>query len=377
MERLDKLAEVGNASYLTALINGCPSPYRIGMYADDVRNDALRRGVIQDAGLIAAEAYENASGAQALDKAEELLFKRARRLETVEAQSLAQLSGGYLSRLEALHSQIGALVGVPTGYRSLDRITGGWQRSDLIVLAARPGLGKTSLALCLAHEAARRGHGVGFYSLEMGKEQLYTRLLSMETGIDSAYLRSGRINDDDWSLIVEARDRLDDLPLWIDDTGGLSTSELRSRARRLCTEHSIGLLVVDYLQLLQAKNESGKRYDDDVKEVTEISRALKGLAKELNVPVLALSQLSRAVESRQNKRPMLSDLRSSGSIEQDADLVMFLYRESLYSDTPTDRDGNPVADGYTELNIEKHRNGPTGDLSLHFDAAHTRFVNEA
>ncbi len=374
LERRGKLGEVDGASYITGLINDVPTSGNISLYARIVADKALQRRLIYAASQIAAAAYDAERASDALDKAEELIYQISRHSQAVEAQVLAQLSSGYLSKLEALHSQPGAIVGIPTGYRALDRITGGWQRSDLIVLAARPGLGKTSLALCLADYAAKFGTGVGFYSLEMGKEQLYTRLLSMETGIDSAYLRSGRIADEEWQLIVDARDRLDDLPLWIDDTGGLSTSELRSRARRLCTEHSIGLLIVDYLQLLQAKNESGKRYESEVQEVTEISRALKGLAKELNVPIIALSQLSRTLETRQNKRPMLSDLRSSGSIEQDADLVMFLYRDSLYNEHPTDRKGNPVSDDFTELNIEKHRNGPIGDIGLSFDASHTRFA---
>ncbi len=377
LERRGALQDVGGASSIAGLINDVPTSSNSGMYARIVADKALQRRVIYAASQIAAAAYDAERGADALDTAEELLYQISRHSQPVEAQSLSQLSTPYLTKLEALHSQTGAIVGVPTGYRHLDRLTGGWQRTDLIVLAARPGLGKTSLALNMARYAAGHGTGVGFYSLEMGREQLYTRLLSMETGIDSANLRAGRIANDEWESIIAARDTLDGLPLWIDDTGGLSTGDLRSRARRLCTEQSIGLLVVDYLQLMQARNEQGKRYDNDVQEVTEISRALKGLAKELNAPVIALSQLSRSLESRQNKRPMLSDLRSSGSIEQDADLVMFLYRDSLYNDKPTDRDGLAVSDGYTELNVEKHRNGPIGDIALHFDGAHTRFINEA
>ncbi|MGZ3623279.1 MAG: replicative DNA helicase, partial [Ktedonobacteraceae bacterium] len=272
----------------------------------------------------------------------------------------------YMNKLDKLHERRGSIVGVPTGFTDLDRLTGGLQKSDLIVLAARPGIGKTSLALSLAHNTALKYHNsIAVFSLEMSKDQLAQRLLSMDARIDQQRLRTGIIEEDEWDRIVYAMDTLSESNIWIDDTAGISTMEMRSKARRLQAEHGIDLIIVDYLQLMQATI-GGKRNENRVQEISEISRSLKGLARELNVPVLALAQLSRAVESRQSKVPQLSDLRESGSIEQDSDIVMFIYRDDLYNQ---ESERKNIAD----IIIAKHRNGPVGEISLYFQASQTRF----
>jgi replicative DNA helicase len=272
----------------------------------------------------------------------------------------------YIARLEQLNQRRGTITGVPTGFTDLDRMTGGLQRSDLIILAARPGVGKTSLALSLAHNAALKFRNtVAVFSLEMSKEQLAQRLLSMDAGIDQSRLRTGWIEEEEWSRIVEASDKLSESSIWIDDTAGISTMEMRSKARRLQAEHGVDLIIVDYLQLMQGSS-GGGRNENRVQEVSEISRSLKGLARELNVPVMALAQLSRSVESRQSKVPQLSDLRESGSIEQDADIVMFIYRDDVYNQETEQKN-------IAKIIVAKHRNGPVGEVSLFFQASQTRF----
>ncbi|MBC8078178.1 MAG: replicative DNA helicase, partial [Chloroflexales bacterium] len=272
----------------------------------------------------------------------------------------------YFEQITYLAEHRGEVVGVPTGYKDLDEVTGGLQRSDLIILAARPATGKTSLALCMAYNVALAGNGtVGVFSLEMSREQLVQRILAMHTGVDTQKLRTGNIRDSDLQGVMEAMGQLSSIPLYIEDSAGLSISDVRSKARRLHAEAGLDLLIVDYLQLMQGR---GGRGDNRVQEVSEISRGLKALARELNVPLIALSQLSRAVEGRATHVPMLSDLRESGSIEQDADIVMFIYREELY-DRETDKKG------IAEIHIAKHRNGPTAVIPLRFDAATTRFQN--
>ena len=272
----------------------------------------------------------------------------------------------YMNKLDQLHEHRGTIVGVPTGFTDLDRLTGGLQKSDLIVLAARPGIGKSSLALSLAHNSALKyRNSIAVFSLEMSKDQLAQRLLSMDARIDQQRLRTGIIEEDEWDRIVYAMDTLSESNIWIDDTAGISTMEMRSKARRLHAEHGIDLIIVDYLQLMQATI-GGKRNENRVQEISEISRSLKGLARELNLPVLALAQLSRAVESRQSKVPQLSDLRESGSIEQDSDIVMFIYRDDLYNQ---ESERKNIAD----IIIAKHRNGPVGEISLYFQASQTRF----
>ena len=266
-----------------------------------------------------------------------------------------------MNKLDQLHERRGTIVGVPTGFTDLDHLTGGLQKSDLIILAARPAIGKTSLALTMAHNTAiKHQRSVAIFSLEMSKEQLVQRLLSMDAAIDQQRLRTGWIEDDEWERIVYAMGTLSEANIWIDDTAGISTVEMRSKARRLHAERNIDLIIVDYLQLMQSMSGSGKRNENRVQEISEISRNLKSLARELNVPVLALAQLSRAVESRQSKVPQLSDLRESGSIEQDSDIVMFIYRDDVYN-PETERKN--IAD----IIVAKHRESGciTGDTPVY------------
>ena len=366
LERRNKLEEVGGASYITSLINQVPTSGNVEFYARIVERTAILRRLIHAAGQIAAIAYEEGDADIALDKAEQLIFNISQRHARSDFTHMRDVLAEYMNKLDQLHEHRGTIVGVPTGFTDLDRLTGGLQKSDLIILAARPGIGKSSLALSLAHNSALKYHNsIALFSLEMSKDQLAQRLLSMDARIDQQRLRTGTIEEDEWDRIVYAMDTLSESNIWIDDTAGISTMEMRSKARRLHAEHGIDLIIVDYLQLMQATI-GGRRNENRVQEISEISRNLKGLARELNVPVLALAQLSRAVESRQSKVPQLSDLRESGSIEQDSDIVMFIYRDDLYNQ---ESERKNIAD----IIIAKHRNGPVGEISLYFQASQTRF----
>jgi replicative DNA helicase len=301
---------------------------------------------------------------QALDGAEKAIFAVSQKRSTRDFRSIGEILEEYFDRLDTLQQNKGAVVGVPTGFADLDKLTGGLQRSDLIIIAARPAVGKSSLGLGMAFNAAvRYGKTVGLFVLEMSAEQIVQRMLSMETGIDSHRLRMGYIDDSEWSSVTRAFGRLAEANIFIDDTASANIMEVRSKSRRLHAERGLDLLIIDYLQLMTAT-----RADNRVQEISQISRALKGLARELDVPVVALAQLSRAVESRADHRPMLSDLRESGSIEQDADIVSFIYREDVY-DQDTDRKG--IAD----LIIAKHRNGPIGTVHLRFFDRTARFAD--
>ncbi|HEX6478995.1 MAG TPA: replicative DNA helicase [Ktedonobacteraceae bacterium] len=314
LERLNKLEGVGGASYITSLINQVPTSGNVEFYGRIVERTSILRRLIHAAGQIAAIAYEEGDADVALDKAEQLIFEISQGHVRSDFSHVRDVLSDYMNKLEQLHERRGSIVGVPTGFTDLDRLTGGLQRSDLIVLAARPGVGKTSLALSLAHNAAvKHQTSVAVFSLEMSKEQLVQRLLSMDASIDQQRLRTGWIEEDEWDRIVYAQETLSEASIWIDDTAGISIMEMRSKARRLQAEHGVDLIIVDYLQLMQATI-GGKRNENRVQEISEISRSLKGLARELNVPVLALAQLSRAVESRQSKVPQLSDLRESGCL---------------------------------------------------------------
>ena len=316
LERAGKIDDVGGASYISSLIDYEPTSSNIESYGRIVERSAIMRRLIHAAGQIAAIAYEQGDTQKAIEQSEQLIYAISKRRKSDGEQPLSDVLSGYMDDLESLHRRERSTIGIPTGFVDLDRLMGGMQRSDLIILAARPGQGKTSFALNIACNVARQGYHVAFYSMEMGRKQLAMRLISQRSGIDSQELRRGpdgrQWNDDDWNAIVDAHGNLYDLPIWIDDSPALSTMTLRSRARRLATEQSIDLIIVDYLQLMHANAENGKRFENRVQEVSEISQALKSLAKELGVPVIALSQLSRAVESRQDKRPQLSDLRDSG-----------------------------------------------------------------
>nr|BBH93941.1 replicative DNA helicase [Thermogemmatispora argillosa] len=329
LERQGKLEEVGGASYITSLVNQVPTSGNIEYYGRIVERTAVLRRLIHAAGQIAAIAYEEGDADVALDKAERLIFEIGRRRLRSDFSLLSEILSEYLNKLDQLHERRGAIVGVPTGFTDLDRLTGGLQRSDLIILAARPSLGKTSLALSMAHNAAVRfKQTVAIFSLEMSKEQLVQRLLSMEAGVDQQRLRTGWINDEEWERIMLATQRLAEAPIWIDDTASISTAEMRSKARRLQAEQGVDLIIVDYLQLMQTTTGGGRRNENRVQEISEISRTLKALARELNVPVLALAQLSRAVEARQSKVPQLSDLRESGCLAEET--PVYLADEGIY-----------------------------------------------
>jgi replicative DNA helicase len=366
LERINRLEDVGGPGYITSLVNQVPTSGNVEYYGRIVERTAILRRLIHAAGQIAAIAYEEGDADVALDKAEQLIFEISQKHAHADFSTLGDLLAEFMEKLDMLHERRGTIVGVPSGFTDLDRLTGGLQKSDLIILAARPSVGKTSLSLSLAHNAAiKYKQSIAIFSLEMSKEQLVQRFLSMEAGIDQQRLRTGWIEDDEWERIIDSIQKLSEARIWIDDTAGISPVEMRSKARRLQAEHGIDLVIVDYLQLMQS-SAGGVRNKNREQEISEISRSLKGLARELNVPVMALAQLSRAVESRQSKVPQLSDLRESGSIEQDADIVMFIYRDEVY---------NPESErkNIADIIVAKHRNGPVGEISLYFQASQTRF----
>ncbi|MFN2186155.1 MAG: replicative DNA helicase [Anaerolineae bacterium] len=357
LERREQLDEVGGPAFITALTNAVPTSIHAEHYARIVERTATRRRLIDAAGQIAALAYQEADDVdEVVDRAEQVLFGVSERRVARELVPIKQVLSKYYDRVEYLTRHRGELIGIPTGYGRIDKLLGGLQRSDLVILAARPSVGKTSLALGFALNAAKKyGQRIAFFSLEMSNEQVIQRLISSETGIDAQRLRRGEIEQDEWGRFMKAASDLAEIYFFIDDTPGASALELRTKARRLHAEVGVDLIVVDYLQLMRGDYRSENR----VQEISSISRALKALARELNVPVLALSQLSRSVESRSDKRPILSDLRESGALEQDADVVMFIYRDEMYND-------NTEWPNIADIMIAKHRNGPTGTVQLYF-----------
>lgn len=365
LERRQQLEEVGGAAYITHLINTVPSAIHVEAYARIVEQAAIRRRLLQAASQIAQLAYqESESIDETVDRAEQVLFSVSQRRITRDLTPIREVIGEYSDRIEYLYAHQDELLGVPTGFIDLDRLLGGLQRSDLILIAARPSVGKTSLCLSIARNAARHGKHVAIFSLEMSAEQIVQRLIAAETGIDSQRLRLGKLNPQEWELFHQATGRLADLPIFIDDTPAISALQLRTKARRLDSEHGVDLIVVDYLQLMTGDI----RTDNRVQEVSYISRSLKGLARELDVPVVSASQLSRAVEQRTDKRPTLADLRESGSLEQDADVVMFIYRDEIYH---PETEMQHIA----EIIVAKHRNGPTGVVQLFFRNRLAQFLD--
>jgi replicative DNA helicase len=358
--------DVGGASYLTELMSGVPSTINIRHYAEIVYKKFILRSLIDASESIASLAYEenDMDSASILDTAEKSIFRISSSLNVKNAfVSIRQSLIETWEQLEHLHENKDEIRGVPTGYADLDNLIAGLQKSDLIILAARPSMGKTTFALDLVRNVALKGIPVGIFSLEMSAQQLVQRMLSAESRVDAWAIRTGHgLSAQHFETLQEAASRLQKAPIYIDDQAGNSIVKMRSVARRLKSEHGLGLIVVDYLQLMT----TSKNYDNMVNQVTEISRSLKQLARELDVPVLALSQLSRAVESRGGK-PRLSDLRDSGSIEQDADLVMFLHSDDRYKE-------HSERTNITEVLIEKHRNGPIGAIKLHFDTKTTSFL---
>ncbi|MEX0932045.1 MAG: replicative DNA helicase [Candidatus Saccharimonadales bacterium] len=356
LESTKSLDDVGGATYITDIANSVPTAAHADEYAQIVKSKATLRRLISAAQDITIMGYNEDEALEILlDKAEQTLFDVSQKQTRSKYVSVSDVLAESFDRLDELHRDKGKLRGLSTGFADIDRLLSGLQRSDLVVLAARPSMGKTSLALNIAsHVAVKEGIPVGIFSLEMSQEQLVDRLLSAEAGVDSHKLRSGNLEDTDFEKIGDAMGTLSEAPIFIDDTPGINAMEMRTIARRMQSEHGIGLLIVDYLQLM-----SGRTTDNRVQEVSEISRSLKGLARELNVPLLALSQLSRGVENRTPQIPQLADLRESGSIEQDADVVMFIYREDYYN-PETER--QKLAD----ILVKKHRNGPTGNIELYW-----------
>jgi replicative DNA helicase len=372
LERNDALEQVGGSAYLTSLINLTPTAVNAVHYGRIVERKAVLRNLIGAAGRIASIGYdESADVGESIDRAEQELFAVSQKRVETGFSPLKQLLHTAYDRLDYLHQHKGEISGIRTGFADLDTLTSGLQKSDLVVLAARPSIGKTSLALNFAeHAAVREGKTVGIFSLEMSKEQLVLRLLSSVASIDSQRLRSGFLEEMDFTRLAPAMNALAEAPMFIDDTPNISTMELRTKARRLQAESGLDMIVVDYLQLMQSTLNS--RDANRVQEVSEITRGLKGLARELQVPVVALSQLSRQAEMRESKEPRLSDLRESGSIEQDSDLVMFLWREKERGGEDEDPEGEII-----NLRLAKHRNGPTGETKLYFRKRQTRFVSYA
>jgi replicative DNA helicase len=355
------LQEVGGGAYLTQLTNTVPTATHAEQYANIVSTKSIRRKLIAASNEIAQIGFdEKRSIAELVEEAESKLFEVSQRHVKNDVVSMENILADSFERLDGLHKDKGAIRGIPTGYKDMDNLLAGFQRSDLLILAARPSMGKTALSLNLAlNVAVSAEHTVLLFSLEMSKEQLVDRLLASEAGVNSWNLRTGNLSDADFEKIGHAMGILSEAKLFIDDTPGITVSELRTKARREAHKHELGLIVVDYLQLMSGGAKFGGT-DNRVQEISEISRGLKGIARELNVPIMALSQLSRSVESRSPQIPQLADLRESGSIEQDADVVMFIYREDYY---------NPESErpNIMDILIKKHRNGPTGKVELYFD----------
>ncbi|MGI6368025.1 MAG: replicative DNA helicase [Anaerolineae bacterium] len=367
LTRQGNLELVGGASYLVSLISNVPTSIHVEHYAHIVERSAVMRRLIAAAGEIASLAYRDQGDIdQVIDQAEQILFEVSHRRVSKSLVPIKEVVREYYERIEFLVEHQDETMGVPTGLIDLDRLMGGLQPSDLIIIASRPGVGKSSLALTMASNAALRADAVvAIFTMEMPAEQLVQRMISSRTGIDAQNLRLGHIADTQWDQITQASSVLSEASIFIDDTPSPTPTEIRTKTRRLAAEYDLDLIIIDYLQLMQA---GSRPSENRVQEISYISRALKGLARELNVPVVALSQLSRAVESRQDKRPILSDLRESGSIEQDADVVMFIYRDEMYNENS---DRANIAD----LIVAKHRNGPLATVSLHFDSHTTQFSN--
>ncbi len=365
LARRDRLEQVGGVAYLSTLLTIVPTSVHVEYYGRIVeRTSTLRRLINAGTSIVSIGYNEDGDLEEALDRAERALFDVSQRRTTRDFQTIAEVLDRFFDQIDYLQQHRGEVVGVGSGYSDLDTMTGGLQRSDLIIIGARPSVGKSAFMLGIAHGAAvLHAKSVGYFSLEMSAEQLVQRLLSTETGVDSHRLRLGQIDDNEWDRISRAFGRLAEAKIYIDDSAGLSLMDLRSKARRLQAEHGLDVLIIDYLQLMQ-----GRRSENRVQEISEISRGLKGLARELNIPVIAAAQLSRSVETRADKRPMLSDLRESGSIEQDADIVMFIHREEVY---------NPESErkGIAEIIIAKHRNGPVGSINLRFFDRTARFAD--
>ncbi len=344
------LEEIGGTVYLTSLINQTPTSLHAQAYSEIVKEDAMRRRMLEAANQLAKQAYDRGKTVNTLlDEAEKAVFGLSERRITNDLQPIQSVLGTYYDRIDQLSQRPDEIFGVPTGLIDLDKILGGLQKSDLLIIAGRPGMGKTGFMLSVAKNAAQKHKKhVAVFSLEMSNEQLLQRLIAQETGIDTQRLRTGQLMDDEWDKFTHAIEVLSNTHIWLDDTPAITPLSLRTKCRRLHMEHQLDLIIVDYLQLMAGDT----RTENRVQEVSYISRNLKVLARELNVPVLVGAQLSRAVEQRADKRPVLSDLRESGSLEQDSDIVMFIHR-------PDEKDPDDPRQNIAEIIISKHRNGPT------------------
>ncbi len=363
----EELENAGGRAYINDLALNVVTTANIEFYAKIIQEKEIKRALINAGSEIVSMSYENEETDIVLDNAQKLIFNIAAQKDSSDLIPIQDLVVTSYEQIELRYNNKDDLVGVTTGFYDLDALTSGLQKSDLIILAARPSMGKTAFALNLAQNVALKGKkGVAIFSLEMPKQQLVKRMLCSEAEVDTQRITSGHMQPKDWEKLVEAMTRLSDARIYIDDTSGITATDIKAKCRRLMMEEKdLGLIVIDYLQLM----EGGGNPNDRNQQISAISRSLKGLARELDVPIIALSQLSRGVEARPNKRPMLSDLRDSGAIEQDADIVMFIYRDEYYNkDDVTNK-------GKAEIIIAKHRNGPTGDINLLFQANITKFKN--
>jgi replicative DNA helicase len=364
----NQLESVGGAAYLASLTEMVPSAANVAAYAKIINEKALLRRLIQTASEIMSWCYGGGKNVEEiLDHAEAAIFSVTENRIRTSYSQIKDIVKKSIEAIEKFQEYREMVTGVASYYTDLDKLTAGFQASDLIIIAARPSMGKTALALCIARNAAMRGGvPVGVFSLEMSKEQLAMRLLCSEARVDSHKIRTGFLSQQECVKMLNAAGLFMDAPMYIDDTPAISALELRAKARRMMTDRGLGLIIVDYLQLMRGREGTERREQ----EISEISRSLKGLAKELNVPVIALSQLNRKVEERHDKRPLLSDLRESGAIEQDADVIAFIYRDEVYNKDSPDK-------GIAEIHVSKHRNGPTGNVKLRYIDSYTRFENLA
>jgi replicative DNA helicase len=367
LSKSGELDEVGGPAYVASLVDGLPHATNVEHYARIVREKSTLRNLIFSANKILATAYEaELEPNLILDEAEQSIFAIAEDRVRAGFVSMRQLAHASFETIERAHEKKQLVTGVPSGFTDLDELTAGFQGGDLVIIAARPSVGKTALALNIAqHVGTKTGRTVGIFSLEMSKEQLFLRMLTSEAHIDSHRLRTGFLVESDWGRLSHALGTLSEAKVFIDDTPGIGVLEMRAKSRRLMSEHGLDMLIVDYIQLMQGRG----RFENRTLELASISRSLKVLAKELTVPVVILSQLSRAPEARSDHRPMLSDLRESGALEQDADVVMLLFRPDQYPDV------KPEDENIAEVNIAKQRNGPTGLVRLAFLKSETRFGN--
>jgi len=368
LARNNLLDEIGGESYLAQLTASVPTALNIEAYGHIVEDFALRRRMLNAASDVAKLAYDQTvTIEQVIQKSEATIFGVSDQRSSGQMAPIRKVVDEFFERIEYLHEHKDEPLGIPTGYPDLDKLTGGLQKGDLIIIAARPGVGKTSLMNNIGYHAAfRHRQRVAIFTLEMSNEQLVQRFVASETAIDSQRLRVGDLRDDEWGALTKVCMQMADLYIFLDDTPSLSPLDLRVKSRRIYQEYGLDLIIVDYLQLMQGEN--GSRSDNRVQEISYISRALKGIARELKVPLIAGSQLSRTVEQRSDKRPMLSDLRESGSIEQDSDIVAFIYRDEVYN---PDTEFKNIA----EISVAKNRNGPTGKVNLFFDKHLTSFKN--